>query len=98
VRSRAAQVGLILAGLLIALYPVTLGASPDITCRGVVMSPGQTCAKTDGSARESYEQRVAAADAAKPVLGIVGLAVAGFGVTLLAGAWRRPDQPASVDR
>ena len=65
-RSRLAQVGLIVAGLLIALYPFTLGASPDVDCRGVPMGPGQTCAKADGSAMASYalSEREAGSDAA----------------------------------
>ena len=88
-RSRIAQVGLIVAGLLIALYPFTLGASPDVDCRGVPMGPGQTCAKADGSAMETYEKRVAAANAAKPIVVVIGLAVAGFGVALLVGTSRR---------
>jgi hypothetical protein len=90
VRWRAAQVALIVAGLLIALYPFTLGASPTISCRGVPMSPGQTCAKADGSAMESYEKRVASANAAKPIIVVVGLGVAAFGVALLVGGRRRP--------
>jgi len=89
VRRRAAHVALIVAGLLIALYPFTLGASPTISCRGVPMSPGQTCTKADGSAMETYEKRVASANAAKPVIVVVGLGVAAFGVALLVGARRR---------
>jgi hypothetical protein len=88
-RSRVAQLGLIVAGLLIVLYPFTLGASSTITCRGVPMSPGQTCAKADGSAMETYEKRLAARKAARPIVVVVGLAVAGFGVALLVGATRR---------
>ncbi len=95
-RSRIAQIALIVAGLLIALYPFTLGASPAITCRGVPMSPGQTCAKADGSAMESYEKRVASANAAKPIIVVVGLGVAGFGVALLVGARRRSVPEPSV--
>ena len=57
VRSRIAQVGLIVAGLLIALYPFTLGASPAITCRGVPMSPGPDLCQGrrigDGDVREA---------------------------------------------
>ena len=86
---------MIVAGLLIALYPFTLGASPDVSCRGVPMSPGQTCAKADGSAMETYEKRVTAANAAKPVIVVVGLGVVAFGVALLVGSARR--QPVSAD-
>ncbi|HET9648585.1 MAG TPA: hypothetical protein VFP34_10185 [Microlunatus sp.] len=95
-RSRIAQVGLIIAGLLIALYPFTLGAHPSITCRGVPMAPGQTCAKADGSAMETYEKRVQAARRARPIIVIVGLGVAAFGVALLMGARRRPSAMGDV--
>lgn len=87
-RTRIAQLALIVAGLLVALYPFTVGATPSISCRGVPMTPGQTCAKADGSAMETYEQRERAADAAKPIVVVVGLAVAGFGAALLGGARR----------
>jgi hypothetical protein len=82
-------------GLLIVLYPLTLGASPEISCRGVVMGPGDTCAKAGGEGVQTYEQRVRAAEAAKPVILGVGLLVAGFGTFLLVNAVRgsRPLAP-----
>jgi hypothetical protein len=89
VRGHVAQVALIVAGLLIALYPVTLGASPSLACRGVPMGPGQQCAKADGSAAQTYEDRLRTANSARPVIAVVGLSVAGFGVALLAGRRRR---------
>ena len=36
-RARVAHLVVTLAGLLIVLYPVTVGAQPDISCRGVAM-------------------------------------------------------------
>jgi hypothetical protein len=89
-RARVAHAALILLGLLIALYPLTVGADPEISCRGVVMRPGDTCAKAGDEAVQTYEQRVQAADAAKPVILGVGLLVAGFGTALLVSAVRTP--------
>ncbi len=75
-----------LAGLLIAAYPLTFGASAQLTCRGSVMQPGDVCPKADGSKVQTYEQRVQARRNAAPVVVGLGLAVAGFGVALLTGA------------
>lgn len=82
---RLAHLLLAIAGLLVALYPFTLGAHPTPTCRGVALQPGQTCAKADGSAEQSYEQRQAAARDAAPVIVGVGVLVAAFGTVLLIG-------------
>jgi hypothetical protein len=79
----AAQLGVVLAGLLIVAYPYTVGASPGLMCRDQVLRPGQSCPKADGSASQSYESRVAAADAAKPVVIGLGLLVTAFGGYLL---------------
>lgn len=86
---RLAHLLVAVAGLLIALYPVTLGAASTPTCRGVPMQPGETCAKADGSAAQSYETRAADARHAAPVVVGVGLAVAGFGTALLVADVRR---------
>jgi hypothetical protein len=80
---RLAHVLLAVAGLVIAIYPFTLGAHPTPTCRGVPLQPGQTCTKADGSAEQTYEQRVAAARDATPVVVGVGVLVAAFGTALL---------------
>ena len=53
-RRRVAHLLLALVGVLIVLYPFTLGANPTPTCRGVELQPGQTCAKADGSAVQTY--------------------------------------------
>jgi drug/metabolite transporter (DMT)-like permease len=85
-----AHVVLIVAGLLIMVYPVTVGAGAAINCRGVAMQPGSSCVKADGSSAQTYEQRARARRAATPVLMVVGLGVAGFGLTLLLTGRRRP--------
>ena len=85
----AAQIALVLAGVLIVLYPFTVGAAPGLMCRDQVLQPGQVCAKADGSQVQSYESRAAAAAAATPVLVGLGLLVIGFGSYLLwSGAAR----------
>jgi hypothetical protein len=92
---RLAHAILAVAGLLVALYPFTLGADPTPTCRGVALHPGQTCRKADGSAEQTYEQRQRAARSAAPVIVGVGLLVAGFGTALLVGDVRRERQQVS---
>lgn len=88
-RRRLAHLLLALVGVLIVLYPFTLGAHPTPTCRGVQLQPGQTCDKADGSAKQTYEERLAAAQNAIPVIVGVGLLVAGFGTALFIGDVRR---------
>lgn len=86
---RGAHLLLATAGLLVALYPFALGAHPTPTCRGVAMQPGETCAKADGSAVQTYEERRAAARDAGPVIVGVGVLVAAFGGGLLVADVRR---------
>jgi hypothetical protein len=80
---RVTNLVLVLVGIMIMVYPLTLGASAPISCRGVVMQPGDVCPKADGSAVQSYEQRARARTNAVPVIMIVGVLVAGFGGALL---------------
>ena len=67
---------------------------PTVTCRGEVMAPGSVCEHTtmagefDGRV-QTYEERRAASDAARPVIGAVGGLVAVFGVVLLVQNLRR---------
>ena len=83
------HLGLVLVGIVIIAFPFTLGSAPDQDCRGVPMHPGDTCTKADGEALETYEDRVAKANDAKPIVVVVGVVVAGFGGVLLYGS-RRP--------
>lgn len=85
---RLAHLLLAVAGLLVALYPLTLGANSTVSCRGVEMRPGQTCAKADGRATQSYEDRATAARNATPVIVGVGLLVAVFGTALFVADLR----------
>jgi hypothetical protein len=95
-RSRIAQLVLIVVGLLIVVYPLTLGASQALMCRGQLMGPGDACPKADGSGRQTYEQRVHDAATARPIMITVGLAVVGFGVVLLVTRTRRNSPDPSV--
>jgi hypothetical protein len=82
-RRTVANLGLVVVGLLIMAYPLTVGASAPLSCRGVIMQPGDVCPKADGSAVQTYEQRAQARRTAAPVVLVIGLLVAGFGGTLL---------------
>jgi hypothetical protein len=79
----ASQVALLVAGLLIMLYPVTLGPGTPPTCRQQVMRSGDVCVKADGSESQSFEQRTEAAANTQPVILVVGAAVAAFAGYLL---------------
>ena len=91
-----AHLVLAIAGLLVALYPLTFGAHPTVTCRGVELRPGESCAKADGSAAQSYEARAADARNATPVIVGVGLLVAVFGAGLLIADVRRDREQATA--
>ena len=97
-RSRILNGAWVVIGLLIVLYPLTVGGAAPITCRGVTMGPGDRCAKADGSAVQTYEQRAATRRAATPVLVGVGLLVAAFGTALLLTERRRGSQVDSPQR
>jgi len=86
---RLAHLLLAVAGLLVAIYPFTLGADPTPTCRGVEMQPGQTCSKADGSAVQTYDERLTATRNATPVIVGVGVLVTTFGTALLVGDLRK---------
>ncbi len=88
-RTRLAHLVLLVAGLVAVAYAVTLGGSPQIRCRGEVMTPGSVCVKADGSQGQTYEQRLATRRSAQPVVAGVGLVVAGFGGALLVADLRR---------
>lgn len=79
----------ILLGLVVLAYPLTAGASPEISCRGTRMGPGDTCAKADGSGQQTYEQRLRDQQNARPVVAVGGLLIAGFGVVLLRAELKR---------
>ena len=95
-RRTVANLVVVVAGLLIMVYPLTVGAALELSCRGVVMQPGDACAKADGSSNQTYEQRDRARRNAVPIIMVVGLGVAGFGLTLLIMERRRPQRSKTV--
>jgi hypothetical protein len=88
-RTRLAHLALLVAGLAVLAYALTLGGSPDLRCHDQVMRPGSVCVKADGSAGQTYEQRLATRRSAQPVVAGLGVLVAGFGAALLVGDLRR---------
>jgi hypothetical protein len=67
---------------------------PTIRCHDQVMRPGDVCsyASLDGTNKgrtQSYEERLATERSARPVVGVVGILVAGFGGALLWSATKR---------
>jgi hypothetical protein len=96
-RRRLAHLLLAVAGLLVAIYPFTLGADPSVTCRGVELSPGEACPKADGSSAQSYEARSTDARNAAPVIVGMGLLVAVFGAGLFIADVRRDRQQVGAD-
>ena len=61
------------------------------------MRPGDMCAKADGSAVQSYEQRAGAPRNAVPVIMVVGLLVAAFGVALIIADVSAGSRPSRLD-
>ncbi len=85
----AAHLALMLAGLAAVLWALTLAASPVITCRDAVMRRGDVCANAAGTATQTYEERLATSQQARPVVAGVGTLVAAFGGYLAAQDLRR---------
>jgi len=83
------HVALAVVGTLAVVWALTLGASPSIECRGVPMAPGDVCSNAEGTRVQTYDERMDAAQAARPVIGGVGGLVAAFGVGLAVGERRR---------
>ena len=97
-RARLAHTVLIVLGLVIFCYPLTVGANPSISCRGKAMGPGDTCSKAGDVGVQTYEQRLRTAEQAEPVLISVGLLLSGFGASLLVADLRRRKVPAPARR
>ncbi len=85
-----AHLALLAAGAVAVLWALTVMANPVITCREVVLHPGDVCRNAAGTKVQTYEERLKAAQDARPVVGGVGLLVAGFGAALAAAEWRAP--------
>lgn len=79
---RWAHLGLGLVGLLALGWALLWGANPQITCRDQVMGPGDTCTHAGDTRTQTYEERLGAAQVARPVVGTAGLLVVGFATYL----------------
>lgn len=83
-----AHLALAAAGVAAVLWAVVLGANPTIWCREQVMHAGQVCANAQGTKVQTYEERVSAAQWARPVIGVVGVGVTAFALVLWRGGRR----------
>lgn len=90
-RRTLAQLALGLVGLLALGWALVGGADPEITCRGEVMRPGESCAHAGDGRTQTYEERFSAAQVARPVVGTVGLLVVGFASYLWVTTRARED-------
>ncbi|MBK9696246.1 MAG: hypothetical protein IPO80_02175 [Propionibacteriaceae bacterium] len=77
-RRRWAHLALGLLGLLGIAWAVVFGAHPQITCHDAVLQPGGVCVNANTGKTHTYEEQVAAAQAARPVVGTLGLLVVAF--------------------
>lgn len=73
------------AGVVLLVWGLVVMANPTITCRGVVMHPGDTCFKatytsTRSDIVQSYEQRRRAVAQSRPTVIGLGAALTLFGV------------------
>lgn len=79
----------VVASLALAAWGVSTWVSPSTQCRGVEMGPGDVCSYSSytdtGTERtQTYEERIAGARQSGPVVVLLGLAAAGFGVLVAA--------------
>lgn len=81
-RRRWAHLLLGLAGLVAIGWAVVWGANPAVTCRDVVMAPGDICTHAGDEKTQTYEDRLAAAQSARPVMGAAGVLIVGFAAYL----------------
>lgn len=93
-RRQWAHLALAAVGLAAVLWAVLLSANPTIWCRDQVMHAGEVCHNAEGTKVQTYEERFSAEQWARPVVGVVGVALTGFALVLFRGA-RRVDQSAA---
>ncbi len=75
----------VMAALAVAASGVLTWIAPSTQCRGVGMGPGDVCSyssytSTGTDRTQTYEERIADARQSAPVVVVLGLAAAGFGV------------------
>ena len=81
---RLGQWSFVVLGLIVAAWGAWSWLSPDVTCRGVVMQPGDVCRYSSPTATETdrtqtYEERLAATRSGAPTMIAVGVLAMGFG-------------------
>lgn len=86
----ALHVALAVVGVAAIVWALVWSATPTITCRGVVMQPGEVCANATGTRTQTYEERFAAAQQARPVIGGLGGVILVFGAGLAFAERRQP--------
>lgn len=90
-RRRWAHLLLGLLGLAAIGWAVVWGADPAVTCRDQVMRPGDICSHAGDDKTQTYEERLEAAQAARPVMGVVGVLMVGFATYLWIGESTRDE-------
>ncbi len=85
----------VVAALALAAWGVATWVSPSTECRGQQMGPGDVCSYSsytdvETTRSQTYEERVAAARQSAPVVVVLGLAAAGFGVHVALRSTPRP--------
>ncbi len=91
-RRRWGHLLLALVGLVAIGWAVVLGANPTVTCRDQVMQPGDICSHAGDDKTQTYEERLEAAQAARPVMGVVGVLMVGFATYLWIGESTRDEK------
>lgn len=91
-RRRWAHLLLGLVGLVALSWAVVWGANPTVTCRDQVMQPGDVCTHSGDEKIQTYEERLEAAHAARPVMGVVGVLLVGFATYLWIGESTRDEK------
>lgn len=95
VMRQAALWTFVVASLALVVWGVATWVSPSTQCRGVEMGPGDVCTyssytDTETTRTQTYEERVATARQSGPVVVVLGLATAGFGLHLALRESRGP--------
>ena len=90
-RRRWAHLLLALVGLAAIGWAVIFGANPTVTCRDQVMQPGDVCTHAGDDKTQTYADRLAAAQAARPVMGVAGVLLVGFATYLWIGESTRDE-------
>ncbi len=97
-RRRWAHLLVGLVGIAALSWALVWGANPQVMCRDQVMGPGDVCAHAGDDAVQTYEERLATAQSARPVAGVIGLLIVGFAVYLWVGESTRDEAAGPAER